>query len=160
MTHDDGPPARQRPGAGPASRSRRSFAIALTAVAVGTLWSALTRLPGHASDSVSGSPASSTAASPRGHPAATPLAPANGAARVSIANFTFVPSRLIVAVGTEVTWQNHDDIPYTTTSVTKGAFASPILDTDDRFRFRFTSPGTFLYFCSIHPVMTGQVTVR
>lgn len=81
------------------------------------------------------------------------------AAEVKIDNFSFGPATLTVAVGTTVTWTNRDDIPHTVVS-TDGVFKSKALDTDDKFSFVFSKPGTYSYFCSIHPKMTGQVVVQ
>src|SRR5215213_6742414 len=82
-----------------------------------------------------------------------PLSPARAADTiVKIDNFTFNPSRVKVTVGTAVTWQNDDDIPHTVASSTK-LFKSKALDTDDTFAFRFTAPGVYQYFCSLHPHM-------
>ncbi len=80
-------------------------------------------------------------------------------AEVKIDNFSFGPLALTVPVGTTVTWTNRDDIPHTVVS-TDGVFKSKALDTDDKFSFVFTKPGTYPYFCSIHPKMTGQVIVK
>ena len=66
---------------------------------------------------------------------------------------------LTVAAGTTVTWTNRDDIPHTVVAVDK-SFKSKALDTDDRFSYRFDNTGTFPYFCSIHPHMTGKVVVK
>jgi plastocyanin len=77
---------------------------------------------------------------------------------VVIGNFTFDPAALSVPAGTAVTWVNHDDIPHTTTSATKD-FGSPVLDTDDSFTFRFARPGTYSYFCKLHPHMQGTIEV-
>jgi amicyanin len=79
-------------------------------------------------------------------------------AEVKIDNFSFGPAALTVAVGTTVTWTNRDDIPHTVVSDDK-AFRSKVLDTDEKFSFTFTKPGTYGYFCSIHPKMTGKVVV-
>jgi plastocyanin len=78
---------------------------------------------------------------------------------VKIDNFSFGPAALTVPVGTTVTWTNQDDIPHTVVS-TDGVFKSKALDTDDKFSFVFSKPGTYSYFCSIHPKMTGQVIVQ
>jgi amicyanin len=78
---------------------------------------------------------------------------------VKIDNFSFGPSELKVAVGTIVTWTNRDDIPHTVVS-TDGAFKSKVLDTDEKFSFTFSKAGTYPYFCSIHPKMTGKVVVQ
>jgi plastocyanin len=80
-------------------------------------------------------------------------------AEVKIDNFSFGPTALTVPVGTTVTWTNRDDIPHTVVS-TDGVFKSKALDTDDKFSFVFTKPGTYPYFCSIHPKMTGTVVVQ
>jgi plastocyanin len=78
---------------------------------------------------------------------------------VKIDNFTFSPQTTKVKVDDTVTWTNADDIPHTVTSKTS-AFRSKALDTDDKFAFTFTAPGTFEYFCSLHPHMTGSIVVE
>jgi plastocyanin len=80
-------------------------------------------------------------------------------AEVKIDNFSFGPATLTVAVGTTVTWVNHDDIPHNVVS-TDGFFKSKVMDTDEKFSFTFTKAGTFPYFCGIHPKMTGKVVVQ
>lgn len=80
-------------------------------------------------------------------------------AEVKIDNFSFGPATLTVAVGTTVTWTNRDDIPHTVVSDDK-VFKSKVLDTDEKFAFTFTKPGTYPYFCSVHPKMTGKVVVQ
>jgi plastocyanin len=78
---------------------------------------------------------------------------------VKIDNFSFGPGTLTVPVGTTVTWTNRDDIPHTVVS-TDMVFKSKVLDTDEKFSFTFSKAGTFPYFCSIHPKMTGKVVVQ
>jgi amicyanin len=78
---------------------------------------------------------------------------------VKIDNFSFGPSELTVPVGTTVTWTNRDDIPHTVVSTEK-VFKSKVLDTDEKFSFTFSKAGTYPYFCSIHPKMTGKVIVQ
>src|SRR6266436_1972577 len=85
-------------------------------------------------------------------------APASSA-EVKIDNFSFGPTTLTVAPGTTVTWTNRDDIPHTVVSDDK-VFKSKVLDTDEKFSYTFTKPGTYGYFCSIHPKMTGKVVVQ
>jgi plastocyanin len=77
---------------------------------------------------------------------------------VTIDNFTFQPAQLTVKVGTTVTWKNHDDIPHAIVSA--GKFRSKTLDTDDSYSFTFTAAGDYKYFCSLHPHMTGTITVE
>ena len=89
--------------------------------------------------------------------AAAPLPSAE--VEVKIDNFSFGPQVLEIAPGTKVTWKNRDDIPHTVVS-TEGVFKSRVLDTDESFSFTFDKPGTYPYFCSVHPKMTGQVVVK
>ena len=80
---------------------------------------------------------------------------------VKIDNFSFGPVTLTVPVGTTVTWTNRDDIPHTIVSTDDPkAFKSKVLDTDEKFSFTFSKAGTYPYFCSIHPKMTGKVIVQ
>jgi plastocyanin len=62
-------------------------------------------------------------------------------------------------VGTTVKWTNRDDIPHTVVSIDR-VFKSKVLDTDETFSFTFSTAGTYPYFCSIHPKMTGKVVVQ
>jgi len=78
---------------------------------------------------------------------------------VSIDNFTFNPQKLTVKAGTTVTWTNKDDIPHAIAAVGK-EFKSKVLDTDNSFSFTFTTPGSYNYFCSLHPHMTGAIVVE
>lgn len=97
-------------------------------------------LPGSPSLAASGQPSSATAA-------------------VTIDNFSFAPAQLTVSVGTTVTWTNRDDIPHTIVS-NDGVFKSKVRDTDETFSFTFDKAGTYSYFCSVHPKMTGKIVVQ
>jgi len=80
---------------------------------------------------------------------------------VHIDNFTFSPATLTVKAGTRVTWTNRDDEPHTVTSSSNPrSFASGALDTDGTFAFTFDKPGTYPYYCAIHPHMTGVIVVK
>jgi amicyanin len=78
---------------------------------------------------------------------------------VGIDNFTFNPQTLKVKAGATVTWTNKDDIPHAIAAVNK-EFKSKALDTGDAYSFTFTTPGTYAYFCSLHPHMTGTIVVE
>ena len=81
--------------------------------------------------------------------------------QVTIDNFTFTPATITVPAGTRVVWTNRDDIPHTVTDAANPrTVKSPPLDTDDTYARVFDKPGTYLYFCSLHPHMTGTVTVQ
>jgi plastocyanin len=77
---------------------------------------------------------------------------------VFVDNFSFSPVSAKVAVGTMVTWTNRDDVPHNIVS-TEQKFKSPVLDTDQKFSHVFDAPGTFKYFCGLHPKMTAEVVV-
>jgi plastocyanin len=85
--------------------------------------------------------------------------PSAANAEVNIDNFVFGPQTLTVPVGATVTWTNKDDIPHTSVS-TDGVFKSKVLDTDEKFSYTFTKAGTYSYYCTIHPKMTGKVLVQ
>jgi plastocyanin len=78
--------------------------------------------------------------------------------QVLVDNFSFSPAAATVPAGATVTWTNHDDVPHTIVSTEK-RFTSPVLDTDQQFSHRFEAPGTYPYYCSLHPKMTGQIVV-
>jgi plastocyanin len=86
-------------------------------------------------------------------------ADAGPAAEITIDNFSFTPPTLTVKVGTPITWINHDDIPHTVVSEEQ-AFKSKALDTDEKFTFTPAKAGTYTYFCSIHPKMTGKIVAQ
>jgi plastocyanin len=78
--------------------------------------------------------------------------------RVTIDNFTYKPETITIPKGTKLEWENDDDIPHTVVE-TRGKFLSPALDTEDKYAFTFDVPGTYDYFCSLHPHMKGKVVV-
>jgi plastocyanin len=89
-----------------------------------------------------------------------PAARDRGASAVAIDNFSFSPQTLTVAIGTKVTWINHDDVPHTVVSIDKKTIVSPALDTDEKFSYTFAAPGTNDYYCSVHPHMKGRIIVQ
>jgi plastocyanin len=85
------------------------------------------------------------------------LAMAIGAA-VKIDNRSFDPENISIAAGATVTWTNNDDVPHVVAS--DEMFKSKALHTDDHFSFTFTKPGTYNYYCAIHPQMTAKIVVQ
>jgi len=78
---------------------------------------------------------------------------------IAIDNFSFTPKEVTIEKETTVTWVNHDDVPHTVVS-TSQRFRSKALDADDKYSFTFVDAGTYEYFCSVHPVMMGKITVK
>ena len=79
---------------------------------------------------------------------------------IGIDNFDFTPKVLTVKAGTKVTWINKDDVPHLIVSTQNKFHASAVLDTDQRYSATLAKPGTYDYFCSLHPKMQGQIVVE
>ena len=83
-----------------------------------------------------------------------------GPNEIGIDNFRFAPSPLTVKSGTKIVWVNNDDVPHLIVSTQNRFRQSPVLDTNKRFAVTLTKPGTYDYFCSLHPVMQGRIVVE
>ncbi|MDV3277154.1 MAG: cupredoxin domain-containing protein [Nitrososphaerales archaeon] len=86
-----------------------------------------------------------------------------GGAVVTIANYGFYPRTLTVSNGTTVTWVNMDFVQHTVTSGSEqaptGLFDSHELNHMQAFSYTFSTPGTYTYYCDVHPDMTGTIVV-
>jgi plastocyanin len=80
--------------------------------------------------------------------------------RIEIKDFAFNPQTITVKSGEKVTWINRDEEPHTIVSVGKQFKKSTALDTDQEFTITVGAPGTYEYFCSVHPKMTGTIVVE
>ena len=78
---------------------------------------------------------------------------------IEIKDFAFNPQTLTVKSGEKITWINRDEEPHTVVSVQKQFKKSSALDTDETFTITAGAPGTYTYFCSVHPKMTGTIVV-
>ena len=88
-----------------------------------------------------------------------------GTSSVAIQNFAFAPGVLAISRGTTVTWVNQDTAPHQVVNdafgqTAQGAyFTSSSLARGAQYSFMFTEAGVYRYHCSIHPSMTGTITV-
>jgi plastocyanin len=90
-----------------------------------------------------------------------PPAVADNGAQVAIANYAFSPDSTTVHVGDTVVWTNQDEAPHdATTTGGPASFASPTLEQGESWSYTFTTAGTYLYYCSLHPDMRGRVVVE
>jgi plastocyanin len=80
--------------------------------------------------------------------------------KIEIKDFSFNPKTLTVKSGEKITWINRDEEPHTVVSVEKQFKKSSALDTDQTFTITAGAPGTYTYFCSVHPKMTGTIVVE
>lgn len=81
------------------------------------------------------------------------------AAQVQIKNFAFEPARLVIPAGTKVTFVNQDSAPHTATAE-NGSFDTGNLRRGKQAALTFKSPGTYEYFCAIHPKMKAVIVVE
>jgi plastocyanin len=79
--------------------------------------------------------------------------------KIEIKDFAFNPQTITIKAGEKVTWINRDEEPHTVVSVQKQFKKSTALDTDQEFTITAGTPGTYTYFCSVHPKMTGTIVV-
>jgi plastocyanin len=89
-----------------------------------------------------------------------PDKPGNKQNRIEIKDFAFSPQTITVKSGETITWINRDEEPHTIVSVEKQFKKSSALDTDQEFTITAGAPGTYTYFCSVHPKMTGTIVVE
>ncbi len=82
---------------------------------------------------------------------------------VAIANYGFYPQTLTVSKGTTVTWVNMDLVQHTVTAGSEQAptnlFDSHELNHMQSFSYTFNTPGTYSYYCDVHPDMAGTIVV-
>jgi plastocyanin len=78
---------------------------------------------------------------------------------IEIKDFAFNPRTITIRSGEKITWTNRDEEPHTIVSVEKQFKKSSALDTDQTFTITAGAPGTYTYFCSVHPKMTGTIIV-
>ena len=80
--------------------------------------------------------------------------------KIEIKDFAFNPQSITVKSGETITWINKDEEPHTVVSVGKQFKKSSALDTDQTYTIVAGAPGTYSYFCSVHPKMTGTIIVE
>jgi plastocyanin len=80
--------------------------------------------------------------------------------RIEIKDFAFNPQTITVKSGAKITWINRDEEPHTIVSVETQFKKSSALDTDQEFTITAGVPGTYTYYCSVHPKMTGTIVVE
>jgi plastocyanin len=90
-------------------------------------------------------------------PTTTQTSAPSGARTVAISNFKFAPATLTVAVGTRVTWTNHDSAPHTASAT--GLETGTLTQGKSR-TLTLSKPGTYHYVCQFHSFMHGTIVVR
>jgi plastocyanin len=104
----------------------------------------------------------SGACSAPGAPVTTPApgpAPTGSPVSVKIAQLAFSPASVTVPVGGTVTWTNSDAVDHTVTSMGRGPLGSATMNAGGTYSYTFTTAGTYMYYCAVHPDMMGTVVV-
>jgi plastocyanin len=98
--------------------------------------------------------------------AAKPSAPGDTSAaartgptvKASLKSIAFQPSRIEITAGTTVAWTNNDAVEHTVTGIDR-SFDSGNMAPGATWQYTFTKPGTYQFFCVVHPFMKGVVIV-
>jgi plastocyanin len=90
-------------------------------------------------------------------PTAPPTAAPPG--DVTIFDNGYTPSNKTITTGTTLVWSNTGALPHTVTD-RNGSFDSGFVMAGQTYRRTFNTPGSYSYFCTIHPGMTGSITVN
>ncbi|MFI7414883.1 plastocyanin/azurin family copper-binding protein [Streptomyces sp. NPDC049627] len=81
--------------------------------------------------------------------------------RVAMSGYAYRPATLTIPAGATVTWTNQDTAPHDVkTTSAPAAFHSPLLNQGGSWSFTFTMPGTYAYYCTVHPNMTARIVVE
>ena len=129
------------------------LAAALVALSLG-----LVACGGSGSDSSSGAESTSSGEEDSTESEPAPSGEAAKSEKVEIVEFTYQPDPVVVQVDGKVTWQNQDTAPHTATA-DDGSFDTGTIENGKLGSAAFKQPGTFTYFCEIHPTMHGTVEV-
>jgi plastocyanin len=137
------------------------LAAAMVALSLG-----LVACGGSGSDSSSteaetGAPTAGEEGAETGETTESEAAPSGEAAKsekVQIVEFSYEPDPVVVQAGGKVSWQNEDTAPHTATA-DDGSFDTDTIEKGKLGSATFKAPGTFTYFCQIHPTMHGTVEV-
>jgi plastocyanin len=97
------------------------------------------------------------AASPAPAPSPSGLLPA--VLTVHVKDFKYAPTPAKIHVGDRVTFVNDDEDAHTVTATDK-SFDSAALDTHQTWQHVFSKPGTYDYFCALHPYMKARIVVE
>lgn len=84
--------------------------------------------------------------------------PVTGITHLTMQNFAYQPANIRVRAGTTVTWTNQDNVPHSVT-FKNGMKDSGLLSQGQSFSYTFNTPGTYQYYCTVHPYMVATVTV-
>jgi len=90
----------------------------------------------------------------------TAAAPETAAGEVAMKGIRFQPAEITVKVGDTVTWKNEDPVDHNAVATSGADFKSELFGEGETFEYTTEAAGTIEYECTIHPGMTGKITVE
>jgi plastocyanin len=79
---------------------------------------------------------------------------------IKMVDIKFDPEQATVGVGQQVCWVNEDTIDHDAVAESGASFKSELFGEGKTFTATVDSPGTVKYVCTVHPGMTGELTVE
>jgi plastocyanin len=142
---------------------RTSIILAIILICAAVLGAGCTQAPQQTQPQVTVTPPvpQDTPAQPSATAAPTPISQASVSTNtIMIRNFAFEPQTMTVKVGSIVRWENRDTVTHRIMFSDKNVAGSDLLSFSQSSSKKFDHSGTFTYYCSIHPEMTGTVIVE
>ncbi len=93
-------------------------------------------------------------------PAEAEATVAEGAVRVAMKDFAFVPENVTVKAGQTITWVNEDTAQHDAVSAGGDGPKSELFNQGGSYSWKAEKAGTIPYVCTVHPGMDGTITVR
>ncbi len=84
--------------------------------------------------------------------------PVTGVTHMNMQDFAYQMANIQLRAGTSVTWTNQDSAPHSVT-FKNGMKDSGLLYQGQSFSYTFNTPGTYQYYCTVHPYMVATVIV-
>ncbi len=76
----------------------------------------------------------------------------------------YIPSYYLAKIDETVYWINEDSAFHSVTSGQQenpdGLFDSGHIDPNEKFSYKFSEPGVYSYYCTLHPWMNGVIKVE
>jgi plastocyanin len=84
----------------------------------------------------------------------------SGAVTIEMVDTKFDPETATAAVGDTVCWVNEDSIQHNAVAESGADFKSELFNKGETFTAKLDQAGDIKYVCTVHPGMTGEITVK
>jgi plastocyanin len=85
---------------------------------------------------------------------------ASDAVVIKMANIKFDPAKASAKVGQAICWENDDTVDHNAVANSGASFQSELFGKGQTFTTKVDQAGTVKYECTVHPGMTGEITVK